>query len=133
MKKIIIDSIKTGFITCSIILLTCRTDSLPWWSFVIPIIIFGIILSFLKWNVASFGIGFLSGFVVWFVTNLYFDRSYNSIFYKIGLLLSVPKGVVLVISGLIGGIITGLALYSGRHFRLSETEVSLEEKMNEKK
>ena len=53
--------------------------------------------------------------MVWFGANLCFDMTYNGIILnKIGLLLSVHKIIVLLISGIIGGLLTGLALYAGK-------------------
>jgi hypothetical protein len=111
-----LDNIKSILIIIILVVLTSIIGSLPWWSFVIPVLILGMIITFRKWNVSTFPIGFLSGFIIWFGGNLYFNSmSMGIILTKIALLFTVPKIVVLLISGLIGGLLTGLALYAGKN------------------
>lgn len=107
-------SVKTFFITIVIVFLTGLIDSLPWWSFIIPIALLGILLNFLKWNISSFSIGFLAGFIIWSGTNFYLDRTGNGIMLnKISELLLTNKFVLLMVAGVIGGLLSGLALYTG--------------------
>ena len=102
---------------------------LPWWTFVIPVLIFGIYITRKKREVPAFPVGFLTGFIIWCGSNLYFDILSNGItMNKIGLLLTVPKIVVIVISGLIGGLLTGLALYTGKSIASQAPISSLYEK-----
>lgn len=123
MKKNIIDTVKTISLILVIIMLTGMIDGLPWWSFVVPVLILGVIISYRKWNVAGFAVGFIAGFIIWFMANLYFDITLGgTILNKIGLLLSVSKITVLVFSGIIGGVLTGLALYTGKSI-VSEKEI----------
>ena len=114
MKRNTVDNIKAFFITSALVMLGCMANSLPWWSFLVPVLIFGIVITFLRWEVAGFPVGFLSGFVIWLAVNVYFDMIYNSVFYRLGLLLSVPKIIVLLIAGVTGGLLTALALYTGK-------------------
>ena len=87
----------------------------PWWFFVVPVLVFGSYIGIRKWNVAVFPTGFLAGFLIWFAGNFYFDKMSNGIIInKIALLLAMPSWLVFVISGLIGGLLTGLALYTGK-------------------
>jgi len=116
MNKMKITMIKTLIITVIIMLVIQLAEGLPWWFFVIPVMIFGIYISIRKWNVRAFPVGFSAGFLVWFAGNLYFHLTYNGIVLKkIGLLLSVPTVIVLLVAGIIGGLIAGLALYTGQH------------------
>lgn len=115
MNKKSIAIICTMFIIFAIVMITRMIEVLPWWSFIIPVLALGIVITVRKWPVPGFAIGFLSGFMIWFGANLYFDSSLDGIMLaKIGILLSVPKIVVFLISGVIGGGLTGLALYTGK-------------------
>lgn len=90
------------------------TNCFPWWGFSVFVLLFGAIISFKKWKINFFLIGFLSGFFVWFGLNFYNDLASDGIILnKISSLIEIPKFVVLIISGLIGGITTGLSLYTG--------------------
>ena len=115
MKKKRSNNIKTLLITISLLLVAQMIDRLPWWSFVIPVLAFGVLISVKKWEISAFGIGFVAGFLVWLGANLYFDMTLGGIALdKIGLMLSVPKLIVMLISALIGGLLTALALYTGK-------------------
>lgn len=115
MKKKTRDNIKTALLLITLIILTRLIDILPWWSFVIPVLILGIVIRLKKWEVSGFMVGWLSGFLLWIGANMFFDATLQGdVLQKIGLLLSVPKIIVLLVSGIIGGLLTGLALYTGR-------------------
>lgn len=89
-------------------------EILPWWVFTIPVILFGMIGHRMHWKIAYFRVGFLSGFVVWFGINVFYDLTLNGLIYdRMALLLSLDKIVVLFFSGITGGLLTGLALYTG--------------------
>ena len=114
MKRNAADNVKAFLITSVLVMGTCMVNGLPWWGFVVPVVLFGIVVTFLGWKVAGFPVGFISGFMIWLAVNVYFDIIYNSVFYKLGLLLSVPKVIVLLIAGVTGGLLSGLALYTGK-------------------
>jgi hypothetical protein len=115
MKKRALDNVKTAIVLIPLIILAGITKAFPWWGFVIPVFIVGIIVTVKKWEVSAFGVGFLSGFIIWFGVSVYFDlTSDGAILYKLGMVLSVPKIIVILISGLLGGLLAGLALYSGK-------------------
>ena len=121
MKKIRFIEVRVFIITIVIMLITQFFKDLPWWSFVIPVIGFGLWIRMKKWNVKAFPIGFIAGFLVWFGGNLYFHLTYNGIVLKkIGLLLGGNTAIVMLLAGIIGGIITGLALFIGRNILLHE-------------
>ena len=114
MKRRFSDNFKTLLIAAALILLTRQIPSFPWWSYAIPVLVLGIILSIAGWKVAGFPIGFLAGFIIWAGGNLYFDLRLDGIvLHKIAILFSIPKIVLIIASGLIGGLMTGLALYAG--------------------
>ena len=115
MKK----SLKYSLLTILIIMLTTwlirMMDWVPWWGFIIPVMALGIVIRMRRWEVPAFGTGFIAGFLLWFGASLYFSITLNDIISaKIGILLSVPKIIVFLISGVISGILTGLALYTGK-------------------
>jgi hypothetical protein len=115
MKTKRMDTLKSLLILIAVILLSHATNLFPWWGFVIPVIITGIILKNKEWNVSFFGTGFLAGFLVWTVANFYFDWAFpGDILNNLGNLLFVPKLLVILISGIIGGLISGLAFYTGK-------------------
>jgi hypothetical protein len=121
MKNQALNNLIAVLILILLIVGTRMIDILPWWSFVVPVLFFGVLLGFRDSKVPGFAIGFLSGFVVWFGVNWYFDITYNGlVLSKIGLLLSLPKIAVLLIAGIIGGLLTGLALLSGKSVFVSK-------------
>lgn len=125
MKKGKLDNIKAFGCLIPLILLTSITDYIPWWGFVVAVGLFGTIITVRKWKVAGFTTGFLAGLVVWIGANIYFHISLEgNVFEKIGQVLFVPGPVVIIISGVTGGLLTGLALYTGQSVvRQRETSV----------
>lgn len=88
---------------------------LPWWLFLLPIFIFGVLTTILNWNIRGFLTGFIAGFSVWFLGNLYYHLHYNGIILKrTADVVSIPLVTLLVFMGLIGGVLAGLAFYTGR-------------------
>ena len=104
-------------IICGIVIISLgNVDFLPWWIFLLPILILGSILTLLKLNLNAFMLGFISGFLMWFGGNLLFDFQYDgSILAKCANLLSIPKILLVFLSGIIGGILTGTAMYVGKN------------------
>lgn len=88
---------------------------LPWWFFTLALILAGFMTQRSRWQIGSFFlVGFVGGFMVWFVGNLLFDQLFNGIIlHKLGLLLGLPKIAIIAMSGMIGGLLSGLAFYSG--------------------
>jgi hypothetical protein len=124
MKKSAAINIKTALLLFPVIVLTKLVDSLPWWSFVIPVLALGIIITLKKWNVSCFIVGFLTGFLIWAGASLYFDVKYDGVFLdRLGIM---PKLIILLGSGMIGGVLTGLALFIGRSLALDrKVEIKL--------
>ncbi len=92
---------------------------LPWWSFVIPACMLGVMLPFRKWQMPSFAAGFIAGCLVWVGTTLFFNTYYaGKIMDKVALMIGLPQILLIVIIGIIGGILTGLAVYTGQCIKL---------------
>ncbi len=100
---------------------------LPWWSFLIPVFLLGVLLPLQKWKVDPFLCGFIAGFLVWVLSTTYLE-----VFYKGELLQSVAKimkikyYLLYIVVGLIGGLLTGLAVYSGYLLRKGREILELE-------
>ena len=115
MKKNLAIYIKIIPILCVVIFLVRLLSDLPWWGFIIPVMALGVLLEWKNIRYSTFAAGFLAGFVIWVGASVYFDSTTGgNILYRMGLLLSVPKIVVIFASGIIGGGLTGLALYCGK-------------------
>ena len=109
------DNLKALAISLLLLLLTHQLDALPWWGFLMPLFLFGVVINYLKWNVAGFFVGFIAGFIVWAGANVYYDIQYDGlVLQKVALLFSMPKFVVFLIAGVLGGLLSGLAMYSGK-------------------
>ena len=115
MKKDKFDNIKAFGCLLLLVPLAMMIDGIPWWSFVIVVSLFGYIITIRKWKVAVFSIGFLSGLVVWIGANIYYHTIFGgTVFEKLGQVMFIPGFVVFFLSGVIGGLLTGLALYTGQ-------------------
>lgn len=96
-------------------LLVSRIETSPWWFFIIPILIFGILIAYRKVNIGAFITGFIAGFIVWSLGNIYYDILGSGLMLKrMAGLFFIHKTFFLLITGLIGGFMTGLALYTGK-------------------
>lgn len=88
--------------------------NLPWWSFLIPIFILGLILPLKKWNIQAFMYGFTAGALVWISATLYFENKYTGeIIFTISEIIETPIVILYAAIGLMGGILTGLSFYAG--------------------
>lgn len=115
MKKQPLSNILAVVISIALIVVTRLADSLPWWSFIIPLLVFGGVISLMQWKVSGFLVGFLAGFIIWFGVNAYFDAQNGGLMMeRAAQLISVPKFIMLILSGLLGGLLSGLALYTGK-------------------
>ncbi|WPQ62318.1 hypothetical protein SIO70_28570 [Chitinophaga sancti] len=105
-------NLKTGIVLLAILLLTRLADQLPWWIFIVPVLITGIVITWRKWPVNCFWVGFLSGFIAWTSASIYFHlRSDGRLLDRFGILAGM---IIVAGSGLVGGLMTGLALYTGK-------------------
>lgn len=125
MKKSTFDSIKTAVLVGLTVTGMGMIDALPWWSFIVPVILLGVFIKVKGWRTAYITAGFVSGFIVWSGINLFIDKSSEGVLlHKLGLLIMAPEGVIVLFSGVIGGLLTSLALYTGGCF-LAEKESDL--------
>lgn len=119
MQTRIIDSLKAALLIVVLILGLKLNISLPWWGFVIPLFALGFVIRVRKWQVTAFPLGFVTGFLIWWLGNLYFDLTLNGrVLEKLALLLSIHKTVLLLGTGVMGGLVTGLSLYIGKNMIL---------------
>ncbi|MCB2378365.1 hypothetical protein LGH70_12270 [Hymenobacter sp. BT635] len=108
-------SVATGIGLAFLIILVKQLAMLPWWSFTVVVFAFGLALPYRRWNLSVFGIGFLVGFVVWAGTNtLYSVLSQAALFDKVASVMGLQKIVLLLASGFIGGLLTGLSFLAGK-------------------
>lgn len=115
MKNMGLKNLVVLIVISGLIIIAGLIENLPWPSFVIPVIILGAVTKYLKWEMYSFQIAFLSGFLVWFIFNSFTSLFNNDIVMdKISGLIQLPKTIVLMFSGIIGGLLTGLSFYTGR-------------------
>lgn len=116
-------NVKTALLLFAIILLIKLFDAIPWWSFVLPVVGLGMLASARGWKVSGFATGFLTGFVIWAGANLYFHLTFSGdIVSRVGARAGV---LVLIASGIIGGLLTGLAFYTGQQVMKANREPSL--------
>lgn len=89
---------------------------LPWWSIAIPGLIFGYLFN--KKALPSFGWGFLALFLLWGGQALYIHFANDGILStRIAEMLSVGSPMLVVlITGIIGGLVSGLATFTGTLF-----------------
>ncbi len=86
---------------------------LPWWSIAIPGLLFGYLFNKKGWT--SFSLGFLALFLLWGGQALYIHFANNAILStRIAEMLSVGSPfLVVLITGLLGGLVSGLATLTG--------------------
>lgn len=94
--------------------ITCTITSIPWWSFVIPCIVSGMLFPFKKLGLSPFSIGLISGFTVWSISFLYYNYRFGvGALEKIALMFDSSIWFIVIASAFIGGILSGLAVYTG--------------------
>jgi len=97
---------------------------LPWWSIAIPGVVFGYFFN--KKAGASFGWGFLALFILWGGQALYIHFMNDGILStRIANMLGVGSPfLVVLITGILGGLVSGLATLSGSLMNFRNTEES---------
>ena len=119
MKKIIAFTI-----VVLVLIIMQQITFLQWWIFLVPIFFLGLLLPFEKWKVSSFRLGFFAGFSVWLLSTLYFEMVYEGhMINLIGEMMNLPYFLVYIIIGFLGGILTGLSLYSGFLLKRGKTNL----------
>jgi len=114
MKNKIIDNIKVLLITIVLILAVRLVGNFPWWCFVVFLLPAGMAMAHQEWKAAFFGAGFLAGFLIWIGANIYFEYTGNGIVLnKTAQLLHTSRIWMLLGTGVIGGLLSGLSLFTG--------------------
>jgi len=102
------------FIACLLLVISGLWHRLPWWSFIVPLFALGAIASYNGHKAAFFRIGFLAGIFVWLVLISWYNYIYlGDTLSLIGAFIGMHKTVVILLSSLIGGLLSGLAIYAG--------------------
>jgi hypothetical protein len=112
MKKNFADNLKAMLILIILIVALGQITRLPWWSFVIPVIVLGLVLTVSHWKVSYFLTGFLSGALSWTCAYLYFHLTYEAPFFNRHQ-YDIPLPIMILVPCLVGGLLTGLAFYTG--------------------
>lgn len=120
MKKII-----TVIILITASVLTQLIAFFPWWSFLAPVFLLGVILPLEKWKVPAFLTGFAAGFLMWTLSTFYFEDN-GEIIKKISAILEISHILLYVLIGLLGGCLMGLAFYSGYLLRKGKEVLKLD-------
>ena len=106
------NKMKIFFIPFLLVMFTGMIGAIPWWSFVIPVLLSGAFLTTKIKNPAFFPIGFMAGFTAWSGSNLFFHLYYNGMMLK--RLGPAAEILAFIIPGIICGLLTGLAMYTGK-------------------
>ena len=102
-------------------------DFLPWWSFSVPVFLLGLFLPLKKWKVSPFLWGFITGFMAWVLSTIYFEIIYKGeIMQSVAKIMKVKPYLLHPAIGLIGGLLTGLGVYSGYLLRNGREILELE-------
>lgn len=122
MKTII-----TFLVVAVIVVFVPLFDCIPWWTFLIPLFILGVALPLQKWRVHAFLTAFSAGLCAWLGATVYFEMSYD------GQIVEIASGIaeldtwlLYIIIGLIGGVLSGLAFYSGFLLRKGREVLNLD-------
>ena len=87
---------------------------LSWWIYLVPIFLMGVFLPLNKWKIIPFTTGFVAGFLVWVGATIYYDQinpiqSVNAM----ARIVDINTFFFYLIIGGIGGLLSGMSLYSG--------------------
>ena len=100
---------------------------LPWWFFLIPVFLLGVFLPLQKWKVYPFLWGFIAGFIVWVLSTGYFEITYKGeLMQPVAKIMKLNPYLLYLTIGLIGGVLTGLGMYSGYLLRKGREVLELE-------
>jgi hypothetical protein len=80
----------------------------------VPVFLLGVLLPLKKWKVSAFLWGFIAGFMAWLLSTIYFEIIYDGeIMKSVANVMKVKPYLLHPAIGLIGGLLTGLGVYSG--------------------
>lgn len=87
---------------------------LPWWTFTIPCFGIGIWHGRKRLNTMPFLSGFIAGFIVWAGASLFFHRLFGGkALDMLANLINMQSYVAVLLIGITGGLLAGLAVFSG--------------------
>jgi hypothetical protein len=97
-----------------LVVITESVTIIPWWSFLIVSLLMGLLFSKKNLSIPPFVCGFVSGFINWFASSLFFHYSYNGLLMqKIAPVFFLPNILLIIAIGVICGLLNGLACYTG--------------------
>ena len=87
----------------------------------------GVFLPLQKWKAYPFLSGFIAGFIVWVLSTTYFEIIYKGeLMQPVAKIMKLKPYLLYLTIGLIGGVLTGLAVYSGYLLRKGREVLELE-------
>lgn len=99
----------------------------PWWIFLISTFFIGLICAKTEVQIPFFILGFLSGFVVWAGGFTLFHLMYQGdIVNRLAAVIESEKIAIVLITGVVGGLLNGLSLFSGVLLRAQRNNHQLE-------
>ncbi|HMI60509.1 MAG TPA: hypothetical protein VK518_06365 [Puia sp.] len=121
--SLFVKSLGGGVLLCStVILLSGLIGGMPWWAFAPLLGLTGVVLGKSGWQLPSFLAGFLSGLLVWGGMEGYYALSLHDIaLHRLAAQFSLPVWLLIVGSGLTGGVVAGLALFTGKMIATGST------------
>lgn len=126
MNKYVHRSLWVSGLTIFLVVLQTFLPS-PWWAFLVFTFLLGALLPKNTLKEGAFFIGFISGFLAWIMPLYYFKLSYGGVITeKLVALFDLPFVIILLATGIIGGLLTSLALLSGVQLRSGKKEMELE-------
>ena len=88
--------------------------ALPWWSFLVMSLFMGLFAAMRGIKINAFLTGFASGFLNWFGATLFFHSMYEGdLIGRVAEMFYMPAYLFLPVLGIIGGLLNGLACYTG--------------------
>ena len=119
----------TYFLFINIIFITIIQffNALPWWSFLFITLVMGFIFTFKRWKIKPFAAGFISGSLNWSSISLFLHLHFDGLLInKIAPIFYINTPLFFVLAGIIGGILNGLASYTGYCVLVKEDVLDLE-------
>ena len=86
-------------------------EDLPWWAFVFPCAIVGSMIHQMNWKIPHIFTGFITGFILWPLLNIFFHFKYDGLLLsKVGLFYGF---IGLMVSGFLTGLLMALTISIG--------------------
>ena len=100
---------------------------LPWWSFLIVSFLMGVIYTKKEKSIRPFMAGFIAGFTNWLFASLFFYYQFDGILMdKVAHIFFLPSSILFFVIGIIGGVLNGLACFSGYSLFVTNDELKLD-------